>query len=297
MKLGYACINTTLPTKFRTCRLATYEEKGEAVIKELVIHNLENVLAALKWNVEYDIYFYRISSEIVPLGSHEKMTWKWWQDEDILHLMDAIKTFKEMHNIRLSMHPGQFTVFSTPRQDVLERSFADLEYHDKVLELTGGTDMILHGGGKYGDMDGAKERFITNYERLSPSIRRKLRLENDDRTYTLQDVIDIWEKCHVPICFDIHHHNCHNNGEDLEPMFEKVVTSWKSVEGPIKVHISSGKTHEKDRSHHDFVFKQDFEALQKLLIGVNADIMVEAKQKEQAVLRIYEECFEGVPPV
>lgn len=297
MRLGYACINTTLPTKFRTCRLATYEEKGEAKIKELVVNNLENVLAALKWNVAFNIYFYRISSEIVPLGSHEKMTWEWWKDEEIVQLMGAIKAYKEMHNIRLSMHPGQFTVLSTPREEVLERSFADLEYHDKILELTGGTDMILHGGGKYGDMDGAKERFIMNYQRLSPSIRKKLRLENDDRTYTLPDVLDISETCHVPVCFDIHHHQCHNDGSPLAPMFAKVIESWKTVEGPIKVHISSGKSHEKDRSHHDYVFKQDFVKLMQLVDGVDVDIMVEAKLKEKAVLKIYEEVFEGIPPV
>ncbi|MBU9721454.1 MULTISPECIES: UV DNA damage repair endonuclease UvsE [Bacillaceae] len=290
MRLGYACINTTMPTKFRTCRLATYENKGSDIIKELTLNNLINVYEALKWNVKHDILFYRMSTELVPLGSHYKMDWEWWLDNDILLLTDKIKAYKEKHDIRLSMHPGQFTVLSTPREEVLERSFLDLEYHDRLLNLVGGTDMIIHGGGQYGDMDQAKKRYVKNYKLLSTSIKEKLRLENDDKTYALHDVLDIHQECGVPICFDIHHHLCHNNGQALEPMLERVFASWPAPLIP-KMHISSGKTHERDRSHHDFVFKQDFNRLLKILDGKNVDVMVEAKLKEQAVLRIQQEVF------
>ena len=285
MRLGYACINMSLPTKFKTCRLATYKAKGFEVIKELTMNNLENVLSALHWNVEHDIYFYRMSTEIVPLGSHQEMTWEWWLDKDIQQLANKIKDYKDQQNIRLSMHPGQFTVLSTPRPEVLERTFLDLEYHDKLLNLTGGTDMIIHGGGKYGDMDSAKERFIENYRKLSPSIKRKLRLENDDKTYQLNDVIDIYEETGVPLCFDIHHHKCCNNGSALKPMLEKVFQSWSNKDTP-KMHISSGKTNKTDRSHHDIVFEEDFQELLSALEGRNVDIMLEAKLKEQSVLRI-----------
>ncbi|MCP8616219.1 UV DNA damage repair endonuclease UvsE [Salirhabdus salicampi] len=290
MRIGYACINTSLPTKFKTCRLATFEKKGPDIIKELTINNLQNVLAALKWNVEHNMYFYRISTEIVPLGSHQNMTWEWWTDKDILSLTSTIKQFKEKHNIRLSMHPGQFTVLSTPRDDVLERSFLDLEYHDKVLNLVGGSDMIIHGGGQYGNIELAKERFIKHYHMLSDSIKEKLRLENDDRTYALEDVISIYRKCGIPICFDIHHYICHNRNGILENMMEHVFESWKPFGRP-KVHISSGKTHVKDRSHHDYVFKHDFNRLLSLVGDREVDIMVEAKLKEQAVLRIQHEVF------
>ncbi|MBU9711782.1 UV DNA damage repair endonuclease UvsE [Evansella tamaricis] len=291
MRLGYACINTTLPTKFRTCRLATFQKNGHETIKELTIHNLENVYKALHWNVDHQILFYRMSTEIVPLGSHQEMEWEWWKDEDIIRISGEIKDFKEKHDLRLSMHPGQFTVLSTPREDVLERSFGDLEYHDKLLNLVGGTDMIIHGGGQYGNMDLAKDRFISSYKKLSSSIKEKLRLENDDRTYQLQDVIDISESSGIPICFDIHHHVCHNDGKPLPPMIEKVFNSWSDKMIP-KVHISSGKTHEKDRSHHEYVFKDDFKRLLDVLDGRNSDIMLEAKLKEQAVLRIQKEFFQ-----
>ncbi|WP_078595916.1 UV DNA damage repair endonuclease UvsE [Evansella clarkii] len=285
MRLGYACINTTLPTKFKTCRLATYHSKGAQHIKELTINNLKNVLAALEWNVQHNIRFYRMSTEIVPLGSHQEMDWDWWEDKDILQLTDTIKQFKEEHDIRLSMHPGQYTVLSTPHEQVLERSFLDLEYHDKLLNLTGGTDMIIHGGGKYGDMESAKIRFIKNYKLLPESIKNKLRLENDDKTYNLNDVLDISEETGVPICFDIHHYRCCNIGTSLAPMLDKVFASWEKT-GIPKMHISSGKTHPEDRSHHEYVFEEDFKELLEVLDGREADIMLEAKLKEKAVLRI-----------
>ncbi|ADU30497.1 UV DNA damage repair endonuclease UvsE [Evansella cellulosilytica] len=290
LRIGYACINTTIPTKFRTCRLHTYEMKGEEIIKELTLHNLEQILMTLKWNVKHDIFFYRISTETIPLGSHEKMTWKWWIDEDILSLTNKIKVFKDRYNIRLSMHPGQYTVLSTPRENVLSRSLADLEYHDRLLQLVGGTDMIIHGGGQYGNMPEAKDRFIKNYSNLSSSIKSKLRLENDDRTYQLKDVLDISTMCNIPVCFDIHHHRCNNDNQPLKPMLKEVFSSWMNVDIP-KVHISSGKTSVTDRSHHDYVFKEDFLHLLTIIEGIDVDIMVEAKMKEKAVLRIYDECF------
>ncbi|MGJ9382465.1 UV DNA damage repair endonuclease UvsE [Salipaludibacillus sp. CF4.18] len=291
MRLGYACINTALPTKFRTCRLATYEKKGDAFIKELTIHNLENIYAALKWNEQQKIFFYRISSDIVPLGSHEILTWKWWLDEDVIALAHTIKKFSSAHEMRLSMHPGQYSVLSTPREEVLQRTIADLDYHEKLLHLMGGTDMIIHGGGAYGDISKAKQRFSESYVRLPERIRSKLRLENDDVTYTLEDVLDIHTLCNIPICFDIHHHNCNNNGKDLEPMLNKVFASWSQESIIPKVHISSGKTSETDRRHHEYVFKQDFERLLLALNGKDVDIMLEAKMKEQAVLKIKKEVF------
>lgn len=289
MRLGYACINTSLPTRFRTCRLATYEKKGYEVIKELALNNLKNVLSALKWNAENGILFFRISSEIVPLGSHKAMSWKWWLDKDILTLTTSIKQFAELHAMRLSMHPGQYTVLSTPRKEVLKRSIADLAYHEMLLSMLGGTDIIIHGGGAYGEIETAKKRFSRNFLELPDQIKHKVRLENDDVIYTLDAVLDIYDECKVPICFDIHHHYCNNNNTDLQLMLNKVFDSWSEKTLLPKVHISSGKTHKTDRRHHDFVHKEDFMHLLDVLDGRDADIMLEAKMKEQAVLKVQKE--------
>ncbi|WP_280769206.1 UV DNA damage repair endonuclease UvsE [Salipaludibacillus daqingensis] len=288
--LGYACINTVIPTKLKTCRLATYHKKGKEIIKQHTISNLKSVILALKWNIKNDILFFRISSDIVPLGSHQDMDWEWWLDSDVLDLTTEIKTLQENYQMRLSMHPGQYTVISSTREDVFKRSVKDLEYHDRLLNLIGGTEMIIHGGGAYGDMDSAKNRFADRYLTLSSSIRKKLILENDDVTYQLHDVLEIHDKCGIPICFDIHHHHCNHGKEtiSLRDLFDKVIDSWPSGTTP-KVHISSGKEYLTDRRHHDYVFKEDFEKLLAIINGRNVDIMLEAKKKEQAVLKLTEE--------
>jgi UV DNA damage endonuclease len=287
MKIGYACINMTLPSKFRTCRLATFEKEGIQKIKEITLHNLQTVIHVLHWNIEHDILFYRLSSELVPLASHPTMDWKWWEDEDIVTLTDKINRLREQYDMRLSMHPGQYTVLSTNREQVLENSLKDLEYHDQLLELVGGRDMIIHGGGAYGDIESAKQSFVKNYGGLSQSVKDKLRLENDDKTYSLKDVLDIYDACQVPICFDIHHHTCHSNDEPLEPMLIKVFLSWEGY-GTPKVHISTGRNGETDRSHHDYISQKDYDQLIGTLGGREADIMFEAKQKELSVLKIRE---------
>lgn len=281
MRLGYACMNTELKTVFRTLRLATAEKEGVEKIKELTIRNMETTLEVIRWNLEHGILFYRASSSIVPLSTHPINDWRWWEDEDFLAIAGEIRRLVNEHGIRVSVHPGQYTVLNSPKPEVVRKSIEDLEYHDKLIQLLGGTDIILHTGGAYGDKDTAKRRFADNYLMLSDSIRQRLRLENDDKTFTLRDVLDVNDMCQVPICFDIHHHNCNNDGEPVD--FSEILATWEGYGRP-KIHISTGREGFTDLRHHDLISEEDFAELLKLIDGYEADIMFEAKLKEQAVL-------------
>lgn len=281
MKLGYACMNTELKTVFKTLRVATAEAEGTDKIKELTLKNLKTTLDIIHWNLEHAIYFYRASSSIVPLSTHPINDWIWWEDPDVLAITEEIKAFVEKYNMRISVHPGQYTVINSPKPEVVRKSIEDLEYHDKLIQLLGGTDIILHTGGAYGDKDTAKQRFANVYLELSPSIRQRLRLENDDKTYTVQDVLEVHRLCNVPICFDIHHHNCNNDGESID--YAEILKTWEGY-GKPKVHISTGKEGFTDLRHHNLVSETDFQELLLLLNGIDVDIMFEAKLKEQSVL-------------
>ncbi|ANU17769.1 UV damage repair endonuclease UvsE [Planococcus maritimus] len=281
MKLGYACMNTELKTIFRTLRLATAEKEGVGKIKELTIKNMETTLEVIRWNIEQGILFYRASSSIVPLSTHPINDWRWWEDTDFLEIASEIRRLVAEHGIRVSVHPGQYTVLNSPKPEVVRKSIEDLEYHDKLIQLLGGTDMILHTGGAYGDKETAKKRFAKNYLELSASIRQRLRLENDDKTFTLRDVLDVHAMCKVPICFDIHHHNCNNEGEPVD--FSEILTTWEGYGRP-KVHISTGREGFTDLRHHDLISEEDFYELLRLVKGYEVDVMFEAKLKEQAVL-------------
>ena len=281
MRLGYACMNTELKTVFRTLRLATAEKEGVEKIKELTIKNMETTLEVIRWNLDQGILFYRASSSIVPLSTHPINDWRWWEDEDFLAIAGEIRRLVNEHGIRVSVHPGQYTVLNSPKPEVVRKSIEDLEYHDKLIQLLGGTDIILHTGGAYGDKDTAKRRFADNYLLLSDSIRQRLRLENDDKTFTLRDVLDVHAMCKVPICFDIHHHNCNNDGEPVD--FSEILATWEGYGRP-KIHISTGREGFTDLRHHDLISEEDFAELLKLVEGYEVDIMFEAKLKEQAVL-------------
>lgn len=281
MRLGYACMNTELKTVFRTLRLATAEKEGVEKIKELTIKNMETTLEVIRWNLEHGILFYRASSSIVPLSTHPINDWRWWEDEDFLAIAGEIRRLVNEHGIRVSVHPGQYTVLNSPKPEVVRKSIEDLEYHDKLIQLLGGTDIILHTGGAYGDKDTAKRRFADNYLMLSDSIRQRLRLENDDKTFTLRDVLDVHAMCKVPICFDIHHHNCNNDGEPVD--FSEILATWEGYGRP-KIHISTGREGFTDLRHHDLISEEDFAELLKLVEAYEVDIMFEAKLKEQAVL-------------
>ncbi|MBC1649718.1 UV DNA damage repair endonuclease UvsE [Listeria booriae] len=286
MKLGYACINMSMPSKFKSCRLKTVEEQGLGKVKEIAVHNLAEVIRVLEWNIAHDIYFFRMSSDLIPFASHPIMTWEWQRDADILELTAEISRLRELHDMRLSMHPGQYTIINSPREDVVEKAIAELTYHQQLLDLVGGTDMILHIGGAYGDKKSASERFIQAYNGLSEDIQRLLRLENDDKTYTAMDVLGISKATGATVCFDIHHHICNHEADaDVTQIVTDVFKTWKTTP---KMHISSGKTGPTDRSHHDLIHETDFQYLMGLLAGRDADIMFEAKQKERSVLTLRE---------
>lgn len=287
MRLGYASINLSIPSRFRTCRLQTVETEGLSKVKELTLHNLGEVLKIVRWNIEQGIGLYRVSSNLVPFGSHPILNWKWWEDEDVLEIAASIKKLRKRYDLRLTVHPGQYTLLSSTSSEVLERSVRDLEYHARLMELIDGDIMVLHAGGAYGDKESAKKRFVDNYSNLDKRVKALLRLENDDKTYNLQDIVDISFRHSppIPIIFDIHHHRCNPSEKTLDELLPKVFESWEHV-GRLKVHISSGKTSPTDTAHHDFVFEEDFDELLTVMGDRAFDVMLESKNKDLSCLRM-----------
>ncbi|WP_076758942.1 UV DNA damage repair endonuclease UvsE [Edaphobacillus lindanitolerans] len=295
MKVGYACINTTIKENFRTCRVATVEKKGPDILKELTLENLKLTKHIIEWNIDHGIKFYRMTSEMVVLATHPINPWDWRNDPDVIEICSEIKALRDVHGLRISTHPGQYSVLNSPNPDVVDRTIADLDYHAALSELTGAQDMILHLGGKYGDPDAALDRLVNEARALPDRILSRLRFENDDRTYNLGDVLAVCEATGVPACFDIHHHRCNPAAASLDMLLPRVWKSWERV-GTPKVHISSGRDRPDDRPHHNYILPEDLDWLLHELDGQDADIMVEAKMKEQAALGVIRMLRErGIP--
>jgi UV DNA damage endonuclease len=263
------------------------QKEGMDKIKEMSIYNLEKTLDIVKWNIDNNIFFYRASSDVIPFATHAEMTWDWENDADVRRICAEIKEMAAKHNMRLSTHPGQYSVLNSPDIRIVDNCVRDFEYHAKFMDLIGATDMITHVGGVYGDKERAKERWVDNYTLLSKGVQDKLRLENDDKSYHIQDVLDISAKCGVPVVLDIHHHNCNPHMGKIEDILDMIMATWVNITHVApKMHISTGRTGKTDISHHDYISDEDLNYFLQLLGSRRVDIMFEAKKKELSILRL-----------
>ncbi|ADI13731.1 UV DNA damage repair endonuclease UvsE [Truepera radiovictrix] len=291
--LGYPCTNVTLgATTGRTLRLANLKEpRLSAVIRE----NLATLRRLLLWNVERGIRFFRVASSVIPLASHEAFPLDW--PVQFAPELAEVRALVAEHHLRLSMHPGQYTILNAQRPEVVAAAVRELEYHAAFLAATdprSGT-MTLHVGGAYGDKGSAKRRFAENAALLSPEARSRLILENDDRTFHAGDVLELCEALQLPMVFDFLHHKLNPVSEsweaELVPLLARAVATWDASSLAAKVpkfHLSSPR--DLSTAHADFVEPVDFlqvtDALAQFGGDAPFDLMLEAKQKDAALLRL-----------
>jgi UV DNA damage endonuclease len=286
--LGYACIALDYPANSNrgtVLRLATPER-----LLALTGQNLAGLGELLQYNVRIGARLFRISSQVVPFGSHPANTTAWWEvfAEELAELGRVIRD----HGLRVSMHPGQYTLLSAPDPSVLKASIRDLEYHARFLDalgLDGSHKLITHGGGLYGDPAAALQRWAVAYARLTENVRRRLVLENDERLYGAEDVLLLAERTGVPVCFDVFHHRVKVGSDaDLGAWLIRAFATWNpAVDGPPKVHFSSQAAGQRPGAHADYVDLDEFQAfLTQAPRTTIFDCMLEAKAKDRAFLRL-----------
>ena len=219
MKIGYPCINLSMDCRSsRTFRLKNYSESR---LIETVEGNLNCLQKILDYNLEHNLYFFRITSDLIPFASHPIMKFDW--QNYFKNKFNKIGSFIKNHDMRITMHPGQYTVLNSINNQVFQNSIKDLEYHVNVLdlmELDKTAKVQVHVGGVYGDKDKSLQRFIKRYDGLSEKIKNRLMIENDDKSYSLKDCLIINEETNIPVVFDVFHHDCLNSGESVNDAFE-----------------------------------------------------------------------------
>ena len=292
MNLGYACINMSMGKKVTTNRTMvkrTFNEKGLDYVSELALLNAKDIIKILEWNRLNKIYFFRLSSALIPWGDNIDIT----QLKDYKEIKSELKKagdFAKFHNIRITSHPGPFNVLVSPSESVVEKTIADLELHGKVFDMMGLSKtpynkINIHCNGVYGDKRSALDRFIKNFQRLSKSVQKRLTIENDDKAsmYSVKDLMYIHEKIGIPIVFDYHHHTFQTGDLSEEQALSLAVSTWPKDIKPV-VHYSESKalhennTKEKPQAHSLYI-----NSLPNTY-GFDVDIMVEAKAKELAIL-------------
>jgi UV DNA damage endonuclease len=280
----------------KTMTYATYQkrikEEREKQLLSITKNNLRRTLRVLHYCIAHELPLYRMSSSIVPLATHPDAAWDFLKEteEERKEIGDLVKK----HGIRTSMHPNQFTLFTSPRTDVTLNAVKDMQYHYQLLKGMGIEEQSyinIHIGGGYGDKPAALERFHENLKKLPPAIKKRMTLENDDKTFTTEETLLVCEKEGIPLMFDYHHYKANPGDTELEELLPRFIDTWKNTGRPPKVHLSSPKDEKAYRSHHDFVsldyvlpfFKVIREFTDKL------DVMIEAKQKDRAALKLLDE--------
>lgn len=309
--LGLCCISKTLqdqkiPVKCRIIQRKYYTVERAIETAEA---NLKDVLTLLKYCVENKIYSVRLSSELLPrYTDHEVEN---YSIEQFQPLFTKIGKYAELHNIRLSFHPDQFVVLSSDDPRILRNSFDELSYQCEMLSRMGVPPEFgvcnIHGGGVYGlYKDVVKQRWADNYSRLPEHVRRYLTIENDEKSYSLEDCLDISVLCGVPVVFDSFHEECYRTSPKrcdevftpLELLIPRALKTWnfKHSDGNVyqkfpMCHVSNqrliGGLPDKIGAHSDFVEKfpdilREYSTLaeaQQLPLYID----VEAKYKDLAI--------------
>lgn len=287
MRIGYPCINTTIGCKSgRTFRLKSYSEDR---LIETVENNLACLDAILRFNLRHNLLFFRITSDLVPFGSHPICRFNW--QRHFRKQLKAIGDFIKYNNMRISMHPDQFTVINSVDESVSEKSVRELAYHAEVLDLMKldtSARIQIHVGGVYGDRERSRKRFVKRFEDLDEEIKRRLVVENDDKRYGLNDCIQIHDITGIPVLFDLFHHEINNSGETIREAFELFMKTWRKKDGLPMVDYSSQQGGKRRGKHVETLDLDQFRSFLEFTRPFDYDLMLEIKDKEQSALQARE---------
>jgi UV DNA damage endonuclease len=279
----------------RTCRKATFEQKGLSYVSNLALQNIRDLIEIIKWNEKNGFKVYRMSSNMFPWMSEYEF--KDLPDyKKICTLLRGIGNLASKYGQRLSFHPGPFNVLGSPNPVLVTKTIKELNQHAEIMDLMGLPQTYMypiniHCNGVYGSKEDAMARWCNNWTKLSSSAKSRLVVENDDKAsmYSVQDLyIGIFSNIKVPITFDFHHHRFNDSGLTEEEAFILAKHTWDYHDVRPLFHYSSCRRTFEDptckvQAHADFIYEKinDY--------GHSVDIEVEAKAKEVAVLKYKDE--------
>ncbi len=281
MKIGYPAINTQIQcTSNSTFRLKSYTENR---FIETVAHNLNCLKRILIYNVKHGFLFFRIGSNIIPFASHPICRTDWVKQ--FRHQLQAIGKFINQDKVRISMHPDQFIIINSPNDAVVKRSIAELQYHAKLLDTIGldqTAKIQIHVGGIYNNKDQAIERFVTRFQQLDVTIRDRLIIENDHRSFGIGDCVWIANQTSIPVVFDNLHHKVNNKGETENVAIRAALSTWRLRDGVPIIDYSDQDVNSPRLKHAPSINVQAFKEFIQRHNKLDFDIMLEIKDKEQS---------------
>lgn len=276
--------DNTLTTN-RTCTLKSLNKEN---ILHKVKKNAQDLISLLEYAQNNKFSTFRLGNSFIPFVSHKNFEQSWLKDIEII--LDEVREKIQDFDVRITQHPGQYTLLNSPNQEVIDNSLRELEKSFWLFERLGISDegvILIHGGGGYGDKEEALKRLYKTIQENS-WLKKRLALENDERVFTAQEISELCLAVKIPFIYDIYH-------DTLNPSFFSKEDFLKSFGGRRpKIHLSS-KGKGRFGNHGDIIKREDFQELQRIFGAklYDIDIMIEAKQKEKAIKKLREELEEG----
>lgn len=286
MSIGYACLQVGRPDT--TIRSVIQKNATTERLMAVIDYNLQSFENMIDYNIKNKIKLYRISSGLIPFGSSPVNQLEWEQifRDRFITIGQKIK----QSGMRVSFHPGQYTVLNSPDEGVVSRAVDDLVYQEKILTLLGVDDshkLILHVGGVYGDKVTALERFEENVKGIPQAVKNRLIIENDDRLFNVEDVLGLAHRIGIPVVYD----NLHNAINPADPTkddrywISEARKTWKPEDGNQKIHYSQQASGKRLGAHTDTIYIEDFLEFYNKLEDKTIDIMLEVKDKNLSALK------------
>lgn len=304
--LGYACINNELRKDdiftSRTLRLKSFEERGLEEVQQIALRNITDLKTIIEWNEQHGIKFYRVTSDLFPHIDNPLIA-KFIENYTINFAkrdLEDIGFLAKKYNQRITMHPSQFVQLGTPHIEVLNKSISTLTQHANILTAMGlsvynGSGLVIHGGGTYGNKTISLNNWKTNFTNLPDHVKEFIILENDEWNYSVDDLLPICEELDIPFCLDIFHNSISKDKVKItEKLIQRIFNTWKYFYP--KMHYSEQEPDLRKGSHSKsvhslpkWVFKLPYQ------FNTTIYLMLEVKDKEESVLRIYNKYFNKIP--
>jgi UV DNA damage endonuclease len=290
------------------------KEVAEQRLWDIMVHNIESYKNLITYvsTLQPELRMLRLGSDLLPAYTEPSWRYFWQQAYVQKYLEDnliKVGDIARQHDVRLSMHPGQFVVLASDRPEVVERSIEEFEYHVDCIKFMGyGKEFQdfkcnVHISGRQGPTG-----IINVLPRLSKEARNVITIENDENSWGIEDSLELGK--HLALVLDIHHHWV-KSGEYIQPSddrFARVIDSWRGLRPAMHYSVSrldylidhdvntlpdkellleQGYKKGKMRGHSDFMWNN---AVNTWASTFNefADIMVESKAKNLASIKFFE---------
>ena len=287
IRLGYACISniiettsskTTTLTHFQKLDSIKQQEKIDFIIKE----NLNNLETLIKYNIKNNIHFFRITSQLIPLIDIIYIDLNKYKDKFIV-----IGNLINKSNMRVDVHADAYCVLNSVNENVVLNSIKILNNLKTIMDMFNCKyNIIMHIGSKTNGINESIKRFKNNFNLLNENIKNKIIIENDDKNFNVYQTLKLCEEINVPMCLDYHHHLCNKCTKPIEKYLLRIYNTFKNI--TPKMHYSSPKSKKEFRTHNEYVNSNEFIMfLNKLkCYNINTDIMLEAKAKDLALVKL-----------